>query len=226
MIHAVICFTSQMSLCGLILIQLFIVEKSTLVSPTFNALIDYCRFICAGICHFAMISEATCSLQAMKYCLNHPYKFKDYKIAFSFMLMQFVSCMTVEFCNLMVIMFSLAPVAMAENFIALAIIADFDNFTYESIFNEPLKKLLYEEVKDDLNVIAHTTSKKCKPDELSTVKDETGQLRKLRVNFNERLCCNKALFVLYKMLRVWFVSIYFYFMPTIVIVFTIIGPLT
>lgn len=60
------------------------------------------------------------------------------------------------------------------NFIALAIIAEFDNFVYESLRNESIKKLLAPEVAEDVLVIQRTSSKKCKEDEMSQVEDEEG----------------------------------------------------
>jgi len=60
------------------------------------------------------------------------------------------------------------------NFIALAIIAEFDNFVYESLRNESIKKLLAPEVAEEVLVIQRTSSKKCKEDELSQVEDEEG----------------------------------------------------
>ena len=39
------------------------------------------------------------------------------------------------------------------NFIALAIIAEFDNFVYESLRNESIKKLLAPEVAEEVLVI-------------------------------------------------------------------------
>ena len=78
----------------------------------------------------------------MKYALNHPYDFEDFRMAWLYGFLQCFITILVEFNNIMVILYSIAPVAMGENFLALAIIADFDNFVFEAIAHEPLKLVL------------------------------------------------------------------------------------
>ena len=55
------------------------------------------------------------------------------------------------------------------NFIALAIIADFDNYVFRSMKNESMKKLTEEELFTEVFVIHHTSSKKCPPSEESKI---------------------------------------------------------
>jgi len=82
------------------------------------------------------------------------------------------------------------------NFISLAIIAEFDDFVFSALRNEPMKLLIKEDVIDKLLVIRHTSSPKCGLDEMSTVVDEDSQeLRPLRVEFSKRSGCNKLMFV-------------------------------
>ena len=50
--------------------------------------------------------------------------------------------------------------------------AEFDNFVYESLKNESMKEMVEKRFYKRVIVIKHTTSKKCNPEELSTVKDE------------------------------------------------------
>ena len=108
---------------------------------------------------------------------------------------------------------------------ALAIIADFDNFVFEAISHEPLKKLLGEETAQKLARIQHTTSRACKETELSLVKGENDSIRPLRVTWKSRGCCNKSLFVVYRAFRCYYVSYYFYFQPFAVIISSIVLPL-
>lgn len=63
-------------------------------------------------------------------------------------------------------------------------------------------------------MINHTTSSQCKDNELSkAVFHETKERRKLKIQWKERKCTNKFMFIVYKIVRGFFVSVYFYFFP-------------
>ena len=99
------------------------------------------------------------------------------------------------------------------NFVALTVIADFDNYVFESMTNEFMKKMLEEEVVEENFVIRFTTSKRCGEKELSNEPYHDGKLRPLRITFLSRSALNKVLFIIYKLMQIFYVSIYFYFMP-------------
>ena len=130
-----------------------------------------------------------------------------------------------EVCNIGVILIGQAPLAIVFNFIALAIIADFDNYIFKALRNESMKKLLYEDVKDDILIKHHTTSKRAGVRELADVKDADGNLRLLKIQFRDRTYGNKILYLAYKCIRIWYVSCYFYFYPFLVIVGSVLLPL-
>jgi len=111
------------------------------------------------------------------------------------------------------------------NFIALAIIAEFDNYVYSSMKNESMKELIEKKFVKRVLVIKHTTSKKCKEDEFSDNKDQDGNLRPLRVTFKSRALLNKVLFAVYKIQRSFYVSVFFYFLPFSSILISTILPI-
>ena len=74
-------------------------------------------------------------------------------------------------------------------------------------------------------VINHTTSKKCRLEELSTVKDDDGERRPLRVTFESRTLLNMVLFSLYKFLRAFYVSLFYYFLPFSAILISTLLPI-
>jgi hypothetical protein len=139
--------------------------------------------------------------------------------------MQFTSTLLIEVANLIVLCACNDAVNIIFNFTAIAIIAEFDNFVFESMKNESFKELLEEKFVDKVFRVKHTTSKKCGKGELSDVKDENGGFRPLRINFAEREPLNKALFAVYKFMRVFYVSFYFYFIPFTVIMISAIVPI-
>lgn len=139
--------------------------------------------------------------------------------------LQAVVVILVEAVNITIILTSLNPVDIVYNFIALAIIAEFDDFVYASLRNESMKKLIEKEVTEKVLVIKHTTSKKCKVEEMSDVLDEEGNLRPLKIVFGTREGTNKCMYIQYKCLRTFYVSVYFYFMPFTTIILTCLIPI-
>lgn len=111
------------------------------------------------------------------------------------------------------------------NFIALGIIAESDNFIFNSLRGEFIKKFTDEKVSNKIIIIRHTTSTSCGSEELTDVKDEDGLFRPLTISFGSRSYPNKFLYIYYKVMRCVFVSLYFYFYPFIVIFASIIIPL-
>ena len=69
-------------------------------------------------------------------------------------------------------------------------------------------------------VISHTSSRKCKEHELSEIRDENDKKRPLLVKYHERTRIMKFYYVVYKILRTIYVSIYFYFLPIFAMVIT------
>lgn len=122
-------------------------------------------------------------------------------------------------------MTSITPTDIVYNFIALAVIAEFDDFVFQSLRSESMKKLIEPEVTEKVLVVRHTTSKKCKDHELSTVEDENGEFRPLRVRFGSRMCGNKCCYIVYKVQRMFYTSLYFYFIPFTTIILTCIIPI-
>jgi hypothetical protein len=183
------------------------------------------RFICGSILHLSLIDEVTNGLSYMKYALNHPYKFQSYSLAFQVGFMQFSSTLLTEITNLIVLCAVNDAVNIIFNFTAIAIVAEFDNFVFESMKNESFKELIEEKFTKKVLIIKHTTSKKCKPHELSDEKDEYGEFRPLKVSFKDRETMNKVFFVVYKILKGFYVSFYFYFIPFTVILISAIVPI-
>ena len=72
--------------------------------------------------------------------------------------MQTLTTMAVESISLMIIFTSTSVSDVVQNFIALAIIDEFDVFIYEALRNDTFKKLLKPENQSKLLKISFTTS--------------------------------------------------------------------
>jgi len=195
----------------------------------------FARFICATILHLSCVDEVHAGLQMMKYAVNHDYRFAHFSIAWMCGFLQYMSCLTVELANIGVICAAADTIDIVFNFIALAIIAEFDNYVFGSMKNESFKELCDHGFCKEVLKINHTSSKKCSPEEPSKVSyvrgdiefDETDlhKKRPLRITLLSRHWKNKTLFILYKALRMFYVSCFYYFLPFSVVVFSTLLPL-
>ena len=78
----------------------------------------------------------------MKYANNHPWKFRDWSQAYSIGACQTIVVITVEVVNLAILNTNQTIMDIIMNFLALVIIADFDDYFFLTVSNEPLSKFL------------------------------------------------------------------------------------
>jgi hypothetical protein len=161
----------------------------------------------------------------MKFALNHHYLFQNYVKAATVGFLQSFIVLAVELVNIEIILTSLTPVDIVYNFIALAIIAEFDDFVYAALRNEPMKLLIKDDITERLLIIRHTSSSKCSETTMSTVLDFEDKPRPLRISFSSRSKCNKCLYLQYKCMRTFYVSVYIYFLPFTTIMLSCLIPI-
>jgi hypothetical protein len=97
----------------------------------------------------------------MKFANNHEYRFENNRIAWLAGCMQMFMIITVEMVNFLSILTSTAILDVVMNFMALAIIADFDDCFYSALGNDPNKLVLSDPAYDDMFIIRRTTSRNC-----------------------------------------------------------------
>ena len=216
--NTIVCYFAQMLLCVMICLQL-LGEIDTIYDYNEFILLMYARFICTIILHLALLDEVRRSVRNIKYAINHPYMFHSWFVAYLVGFMQASATIFVEIISVIVICLQQDPMDIVFNFIALSVITQFDDFIYES-FEDCLKELVKHEGEPIL-CTRHTTSRRCNKDELSIVKDDLGRLRPMRINFEDRELLNKVCYVVYKVMRTFYVSFYFYFMPFTTIVLSV-----
>ena len=109
----------------------------------------------------SMQDELKQGLLFMKYAANHPRFFRSPGIAFISGLVQTFVVILVESANIIVILAAPDVIEVVLNFIAIAIIADFDDFVFSVIkYDHDRKDLLdNDDVDNFLLEIYHTTSK-------------------------------------------------------------------
>jgi hypothetical protein len=97
----------------------------------------------------------------MKFANNHAYRFENYTIAWLAGCMQMIMIVTVEMVNFLVILNSNSILDVMMNFMALAIIAEFDDFFFSALGNDPNKEILTDPAYDDMFIIRRTSSRNC-----------------------------------------------------------------
>ena len=110
----------------------------------------------------------------MKLANNHEYRFENYRIAWLAGCMQMLMIFMVEMVNFLAILTSTNILEVVMNFMALAIIAEFDDFFYLALGNDPNKKVLTDTAYEDMFIIRKTTSRySTNPFEKHLLKDDT-----------------------------------------------------
>jgi|LakMenEpi03Aug12_release.lakeMendotaPanAssembly.Ray.scaffolds.fasta_scaffold192439_1 hypothetical protein len=95
----------------------------------------------------------------MKFVNNHDYRFFNFKIAYLACFMQITMVVTAEIVNFIAVLSSKTTLGIIMIFVALKIIADFDDFFYAILGKDPGKEVINDTAYDELWMIKRTTSK-------------------------------------------------------------------
>jgi len=193
------------------------------------------RFICCVTLHMALGDELKQGFDCMKYALNHPWRFSNWRLAFTAGLMQSSSVMLNEFVNILTILYSTNIMSVVMNFLALVVISDFDDMFYGALRNESWKEFLSDsDTYGELLMIERTSSHRAAHDHEEHILDDdaiditdekllerlknSGDLPKcIYQSFWDRLFFNKLAFIIYRVMRAIYVSVWFYFLPFVIL---------
>ena len=78
----------------------------------------------------------------MKYSMNHPWKFRSWHNAYQVGLCQLLVVLSVEISNLAILNTNHTVLEVIMNFLALVIIADFDETFFMTTTGEPIAELI------------------------------------------------------------------------------------
>lgn len=179
--------------------------------------------------------ELRSGLDHMKFALNHDFRFFNYRIAFVSGLMQATMIFVVETVNFICIISSMDILSVVMNFMALAVISEFDDAFYAALGeDDPMKELLSApENFAPLFRITKTTSSNAAEMQGNIRTDDSTQLTKdgklaanncIALKWADRSIENKALRCIYQIYRSIYVSIWFYFLPFIALVGSYFAP--
>ena len=173
----------------------------------------------------------------MKFAINHSYRFKPgngYAVAYMSGFLQATMIFSVEIVNIISILSYKDTLNVVIAFLALAIVAQFDNFFYDSLGANKDKELLETEIYKSTVLIQRTTSKNARG-KIDGNKLQDANLDYLRdpqfaekewkfsgitegdnyifVGFKDRSCGNKFLAIVYRFYRVCYTALWYYFLP-------------
>ena len=120
--------------------------------------IVFARFICGIVLHVSLSAELQQGMKMMKYAVNHPWKFVDYRLAYSIGLMQTAVVITVEVVNFVALITNDTVLDIVMNFLALVVIAEFDDFFYSASKMVAYQDVITEPLYDDFLIVQTTSS--------------------------------------------------------------------
>ena len=77
-----------------------------------------------------------------KFCINHPYLFTQSREAFFITVLTFFTVQMVEMANILLCLCTGDTISMISNFVSMIIVAQFDEFVFAAMKEEPLKELV------------------------------------------------------------------------------------
>ena len=90
----------------------------------------------------SLSAELRLSFDLMKYALNHPWKFTRWSDAFFVGFNQMIVIVSIELVNMFFMLSNYTSTDIVMNFLALVIIAEFDDFFFETVNITPMGKLI------------------------------------------------------------------------------------
>jgi len=193
-----------------------------------------------------MEPELTKGLQMMKFAANHPFRFhnRQWGIAWATGLCKVVVIMSVELLNILGLIQKCSMTDSVMGYLRYFIIASFDSFVFNSMNGAPFEEIVKQ--GNYMLTIDRTTSLKnswasetyveslSKADQqefpCKTLTSKEDMQRKLllrrHLSFWDRSSVNKLCHLIYRVLKMFYVSFYFYFVPMIIWSLDIFLPLT
>lgn len=179
-------FLMQGILTFLVGLQFFTSQDSIFSVANFPTFVA--RFICGIMLHIKLEPEVRQAITLIKYLNNHMDDFIGWEGPYIIAHLQGYSCVFTELINIILLCGQSDIMNTVVNFIALGAIAEIDNYYYDSLQRSPLKEFLENE---PLKINNHG------------------------LEFSERSRLSKFIRGNYKILRVFYVSFYYYFTPFI-----------
>jgi hypothetical protein len=140
-VMALVCAGSQMTI-SILLLQSFDITNQQSSYYEVSSTIHTVRMIACFIFHFAFAGEAKNALDLMKYVILHSERFERPKTAFFLCAVQFFVTLLIEVVNIFNLAMQTKVLDVIMNFLALGVLADFDDFFLIPFLNARTKLFL------------------------------------------------------------------------------------
>ena len=107
--------------------------RNDFYAPPSDRIISFTRFLCAILLHVSLQDEITQGGKLMKFAANHPWKFRKWYIAWLCGFFQMILVVFVEIVNIVVLNTNDTVMDILMNFLALVILADFDDYFFSTV---------------------------------------------------------------------------------------------
>lgn len=194
------------------------------------------RFLCTVVLHIMLSAEFKQAFEMQKYALNHPWKFESWFQAFLIGFSQLFILFTFEILNTAILLTSANVMEVIMNFVALAVIIDFDDFLFnsESVRLSQLGELISAEethgidgIEVDLeDLVEVETTSGANLSDLSMkalFEDDSdgeenlvysGRPKSARIEFSKnRTSGNKFCRIVYRVIKLFYQTTWFYWAP-------------
>jgi hypothetical protein len=169
------------------------------------------RFICSLLMHLQIEMKIRAGQNMMKYAINHPHKFRAPGLAWLVGFLQCISTQMTIICCILFVSTISRTIDVIIKFIALATIAKFDNFYYNSI---PWEVKVTFCKGDKLTPDGYFTQLGAKGNKVIKIEKHRNDYKKE----DERPKLIKILAFIYKCFRIYYATVIFYFIPLMVLV--------
>ena len=123
-----------------------------------NIWIVFTRFICGIVLHVSLSAELQQGMTMMKFAVNHWWKFDDWYVAYLTGSLQTSVVLLVEIVNFVALITNTTVLDIVMNFLALVIIAEFDDYFFNAVTNSELVDVINDSVYDKFLIVQTTTS--------------------------------------------------------------------
>jgi len=161
-------------------------------------------------------------MELMRYTANHNENFKYPHTGFFAGWMQATMAMIIEALNQVWVLAAHGILVVFWRYLTVFLIMSFDDMIYQSLKDEPLKILIEEAPYKSLIKFEVKTKQKKAPVEhvslpeadKSVVNDTSRAKKAMRVlTWGKRTLLSKVMYLIYRVYRILYISVWFYFLP-------------
>jgi hypothetical protein len=170
------------------------------------------KFVSAIVLHWICLPKIQSSLEQMKFVVNHSDRFETPFAAYMGAFLCLTAMVAVEMLNMFSLLSVMDLFEFVRDFTALVVIADFEMLMSLTLKESCLRLIIkHEGFQKNLLIITRSTSDRYIDSDQEATKKNFAQ-----ITWSKRSRYEFVGYVFYRILRVLYVSVWFYYLPVIV----------